>query len=174
LLVLDLPHLHGSRFAHDLGAQWHHYATYVVSFFTIGIIWVNHHFTFRDIERADRTLLFLNLVLLLFVSMIPWPTGLLADNLTGHQAHAAAALYSGVLLLMGVAYFGLNLYAARAGLHADHVPAGAVPRLVRRNAFGQFLYLVAVPVAFVSPALSLALCGAVALYYILPGRTVPT
>ena len=172
--MLDLPHLHGARFAHDLGASWHHYATYIVSFFTNGIIWVNHHYTFRDIARADRTLLFLNLVLLLFVSVIPWPTGLLADNLVGDQAHAAAALYSGVLLGMGAAYFTLNWYAARAGLHADHVPPGAVPRLVRRNAFGQFLYVAAVPMAFISPGVSLALCGVVALYYILPGRTVPS
>ena len=59
----------------------------------------------------------------------------MADNLVGDQAHAAAALYSGVLLGMGAAYFTLNWYAARAGLHADHVPPGAVPRLVRRWRF---------------------------------------
>jgi uncharacterized membrane protein len=75
----------------DLGAallaQWPSYAAYVVSFATIGIIWVNHHQLFVHVRRVDRTLLFLNLGLLMVVSLIPFPTaisGALRSSMASH------------------------------------------------------------------------------------------
>ena len=66
--------------------MWPHYATHVVSFLTIGIIWMNHHAAFDRIAVADRTLMVLNLLLLTFVTVIPYPTGLLADHLRVREA----------------------------------------------------------------------------------------
>ena len=66
---------------HQLGHQWPVYAAYVVSFFTIGVIWVNHHSLFRQLAGVDRPTLFLNLLLLLFVVAIPFGTSTLADYL---------------------------------------------------------------------------------------------
>lgn len=88
LLVLSLPVPKGSRhLAHDLVLQWPSYAAYVVSFVTIAIAWINHHALMDGIERADRTLMELNLLLLLCVALVPWPTTLLADTCaTGARA----------------------------------------------------------------------------------------
>ena len=97
LLVLDL-HVQArpGHLASALGHEWPHYVTFVVSFLTIGIIWVNHHGQFHRIAKVDRTLLFLNLPLLMFVVLIPFPTDLLASYLhSGSDQHVAAALYSG-------------------------------------------------------------------------------
>ncbi|HEY1467142.1 MAG TPA: TMEM175 family protein, partial [Acidimicrobiales bacterium] len=82
-----------------LGHSWPAFAAYVISFFTIGVIWVNHRSLFSGLGRVDRVLLFLNLLLLLFVVAIPFTTATLADYLTagGSNAHVAAALYGAVM-----------------------------------------------------------------------------
>ena len=173
LLVLDL-HVSAGRghLASALGAEWPHYATFVVSFLTIGIIWVNHHTQFDLIARVDRTLLFVNLMLLMFVVLIPFPTSLLADHLhTGPDGHVAAAFYSATLLAMGLAFFGVWRYAAaHDDLLAGPLTKEDVRHLTRRNLVGLGAYAVAIGIAFVNAPASLVLCGAVALYYVVPGR----
>ena len=69
----------------QLGRHWPAFVAYVISFFTIGIIWVNHHALVRNIAVVDRTLLFVNLLLLLFVVAIPFVTATMADYLTGRR-----------------------------------------------------------------------------------------
>jgi uncharacterized membrane protein len=175
LLVLGL-HVSTRRpgqLGHALGAEWPHYATYVVSFLTIGIIWMNHHAQFKRIEQADRTLLVLNLILLMFVTLIPFPTGLLATYLhDGADEHVAAAVYAATLLAMSIAFFSTYLWAARRRLFAPWVGEEHVGYLVRRNGAGLLVYAAAIAVAFASASVSLALCGLVALYYLHPGRRV--
>jgi len=157
--------------AHALGHDWPHYATYVVSFLTIGIIWMNHHAQFDRIEHADRTLMVLNLVLLMFVTLIPFPTGLLATYLhAGTDEHIAAAVYAATLLAMSIAFFSTYLWAARRKLFAPWVGEQQIGYLVRRNGAGLLVYAAAIAVAFASASVSLALCGLVALYYLHPGR----
>src|SRR6476660_4703305 len=81
LLVLQIgvPKPGSGSLARALGEQWPAYASYLVSFFTIGIIWINHHAVFASLERSDRGLLLLNLLLLAWVALIPWPTDLIAE-----------------------------------------------------------------------------------------------
>ena len=71
---------HG-RLTHQLATHWPSFAAYVISFFMIGIIWVNHHALIRSITVVTRTLLFLNLLLLLFVVLIPFATATVAEYL---------------------------------------------------------------------------------------------
>ena len=169
LLILEIPKIHGStHLARQLGDNWREYVTYLVSFLTIGIIWVNHHAALLNVRRADRTLLFLNLLLLLFVSAIPYPTGLLGEHLHGKDADVAAAVYAATLLGMGLSFLALNLHIVRQRLHHDHVTPEAARRSIRRNMVGQFPYVIAVVAAFYSPPVSLAICGAVAVFYIFP------
>src|SRR4051812_48848241 len=103
LLTLDLPvptpentdgPWHGLWSA--LGHDWPKLAAYVVSFAIIGIIWVNHHGLMNRVAVIDRTLLFINLLLLLVVAAIPWSTSLFAEFLLegGTDAHVAAAVFS--------------------------------------------------------------------------------
>src|SRR6516165_6585778 len=91
--------------AHQLAEQWAAYVAYLISFFTIGIIWVNHHALVSNVVRVTRTLLFLNLVLLLFVVLVPVVTGTVGDYLAlgeGFDAKLAVAVYGVVLVGMSV------------------------------------------------------------------------
>jgi len=173
LLVLDLkvPDVkHG--LVHALDAQWPSYASFVVSFLIIGTIWTNHHAAFEHIVRIDRRLLFLNLGLLLTVALIPFPTAILAKYLhAGHDEAAAAAVYSGFMAAMGMAFGALWSYAVREHrlLGTSLSPAEAAA-LRRRFVIGAPAYLVAIGVAFVSAPACLILNALLAVYYAMPTR----
>jgi uncharacterized membrane protein len=172
LLVLGL---HASappgRLGHALGHEWPHYATYVVSFLTIGIIWMNHHAQFERIAHADRTLMILNLVLLMFVTLIPFPTSLLASHFNNaSDERVAAATYCAAMLAMSVAFFATYMWSTHAKLFGDWITETHVGYLLRRNLLGLSSYVAAIALAFVSPAVSLVICGLAAVYFALPGR----
>lgn len=177
LLVLELrvPEAGSGPLWPQILAQWPSYATYVISFLTIGIIWVNHHALFALMVKVDRPLLFLNLLLLMVTSLLPFPTGLLAQWLADdQQAHVAAAILGGVYLLMGLAFSGIWLYAV---LHHDLAAPGfdrATARAsIPRFTAGNVAYLIGIGLAFVSPLLSLLVYGLVAIYYVFPSLPQP-
>jgi uncharacterized membrane protein len=179
LLALDLaqpnPELHGVSLLRQLGDHWPSFAAYVVSFLTIGIIWVNHHTLFRNIAHVDRPLLFLNLLLLFFVVSIPFVTIMIADYLrqVGSDASVAAAIYEGVFLGMGVS-FGVLFWWSISHEHLKTaLPPGAIWASVIRFGIGNIAYLAAIGIAFLSPAAALLVSGLVAVYYVFeqtPGR----
>ena len=170
MLNLGVDQFHGSL-AHKLAREWPHYATYVVSFLTIGIIWLNHHMQFDRIERPDRTLMVLNLFLLMFVTLTPFPTALLARYLrSGSDEHVAAALYAATMLAMSISFFSLYVWAAHRRLFAGWIDERHTAYLLARNGSGLLVYAVAIAIAFVSAVASLILCGAVAIFYLTPGR----
>src|SRR5256714_2160676 len=108
LLALDLrvpdPAAPGSL-AHHLGQQWPSYAAYVVSFLTIGIIWINHHAMIRRLRAVDHSMLVLNLLLLLCIGALPFTTALIAEYLRASQGqHLAAAIYACSFLAMSVTF----------------------------------------------------------------------
>jgi uncharacterized membrane protein len=143
----------GHSLAHGLLELWPSYAGFSVSFITIGIIWVNHHAVFATVKSVDRTLLFKNLLLLLTVSFIPFPTAVMAEYLRADSGeNLAAAFYAGWFFVMGVAFRQIWPHAARDW--ASRV--------------GPALYLAAAAVAFLSAYVSLAVCAALAIYYALP------
>jgi len=152
-----------------LGHHWPSFVAYLISFFTIGIIWVNHHTLIANIAVVNRTLLFLNLLLLLVIVAIPFATATMASYLTagGQDAHVAAALYAGTFELMGLAFTGLLEW----GLHEDsrmHQPVPEAARTAVRVRFygGQLPYIVAFGVAFVSAPAAVIITALVAIYYI--------
>jgi uncharacterized membrane protein len=169
LLSLDLAVSgpgHGTL-AHQLTQRWPSFASYVVSFLVIGIIWINHHSLFSNLEKIDRVALFLNLLLLLFVVAIPFATATMAEyvRVGGSDSHLAAAIYAFVSLGMGLAFAMMFLWSSSRGHF--RVPLDA---RTRRNAFvrfsiGNLAYLVAIGLAFVSAWLTLVIVALVALYY---------
>jgi uncharacterized membrane protein len=174
LLVLEIrvPHVEESEsLLVALLGLWPSYLGYAVSFLQIGVIWANHHNRFRLLERSDHVLLFLNILFLMCVAFIPFPTALLAEYVQGSEGErqTAIAVYSGTLAVTGIFFTLLWLYAAK-----DYrlVNRDLVPRLLRamtrRYLIGATLYIVAFAIAFVSALASLVLIVGLALLFVLP------
>jgi uncharacterized membrane protein len=174
LLVLDLA-IPGVRsdVGHRLVEQWPTYLAYVVSFATIGNAWLNHSVITEYLERADAILLRLNLVLLFFVSVLPFPTHMLAEYLSSENAERVA-----------VTVYGLNLLAIGAFTSLTwHY--GVAEHLVRRDnkeeevrAISAKLdpslasYAVAIGIGLLWPTAAVVLYLAIALFVIIPFRAV--
>jgi uncharacterized membrane protein len=178
LLVIEIraPELHeGERLSHALWAQWPSYVGYLVSFLTIGVIWLNHHRFFEQVLRVDGPLLVLNLNLLLWTALIPFPTAVVAKNLEGggEPARTAAALYAGVLLLMGIAFAGIFAWVTHDDRLLHRLPPPEVVRATRRRFMaGLVVYAAAFALSWVSAPLSVAMCALMALYYAFDQATV--
>jgi TMEM175 potassium channel family protein len=175
LLVLEIGIPEGDDLWHKLGDEWPSFAAFFVSFWVIGIIWVNHHGVIDHLTRADRGVLYLNLLLLMSVVLIPFATALMAEHLnSGEDEHVAAAVYAGSFVLMAVAFGVLWEYITR---HREKLGVELTDEEVRRRSLafqiGNPFYALAVIVAFISPAAVLVIIGALAVYYMVAGMRSP-
>jgi uncharacterized membrane protein len=169
LLVLQFA-VPDVKSGHLLGAlllQWPLLATYIASFLTVGVIWVNHHTIFSGLKSTDRTLQFINLVLLLFVVLVPYPTQLLARYLTsGIDGSVAAAFYGVLMTCMSITFQALVLWAINhPHLLKPEVDAARIRTFLPRFTVGFFVYAISIGLAFVSAWLVVALFAASAVYY---------
>jgi uncharacterized membrane protein len=171
LLALDLtvagPAGNGSL-ADQLHEKWPAFLAYLISFFMIGIIWVNHHVLVRSIVKVNRMLLFLNLVLLMFVVLIPFTTATVADYFSRHNwdTQVAMMLYGGVFLGMSIGFgtiFEWTLHGQR--VYQPLPPERHWPARVRFVG-GGLVYVAAIVIALFSDVASFVLIAAVAVYYI--------
>ena len=155
----------------DLGAElrhaWPAYVGYVVSFVTIGIMWLNHHTVMSLVERVDRRFLLANLGLLMCIAFVPFPTRLMAEHIRGAGAESAALAYGFTLTATAVFFNTVWFYASRGGrlLRADCDPR-AVAGITRTYMPGPWIYLGATLVAFASPTASALLYLAIAALYV--------
>lgn len=139
-----------------------------------GIIWINHHAMIRILRRVDHSILIWNLVLLMTVAVLPFTTALMAQCLKEAQGESlAAAVYSGSLLLMGLAFAGMNHHVLfrRSQFLGEEIDAPTRRLTLKRETRGLAPYLVATLLAPLTPYLTLAICGATALYYALPATS---
>jgi TMEM175 potassium channel family protein len=176
LLILEVKVPHDvappMTLAQALGHQWPSYLAFVTSFFTILIMWVNHHRLFTHIGRCDDGLLFYNGFLLLGVAALPFPTALVAQYL-GHAGQTtAASIYNGTLIAIAICFNLLWRSASRHGrlLHEDH-DRDAIRHITESYRYGPLWYVVALALEFVSVTASLVLNLALALYFALPSKT---
>jgi uncharacterized membrane protein len=166
--LLDVGH--GKISYRSLAAQWPQYAAYVVSFLSIGIMWLNHHTMLAHVIRVDRITLVLNTFLLMGVVAVPFPTMLVADHLGPHAppgGQAAAVVYGLVLIAISVGFSVMWQYLAahqeRLANRSLRLPWQATVRF----SAGLAGYVVATFVAaFVSPGVALAMYGLIAIYYL--------
>ena len=165
----------GQALAAVLQDQWPAYVSFLVSFATIGIIWLNHHRLFTLIRRVDNGLLVLNLLLLLGVTIVPFPTALVADYLCHPGDRLAALLYAGNGLNIALCFWGLWRYTASPSrtprLLRMHPESAEVKAVNAQYRFGPLFYVAAFALAFLSAAASMAFCCAVALSFALPPRS---
>lgn len=165
LLALDLKvptHLApitAASLAEALAKEWPTYLIFLISFATILIMWVYHHRLFQLLKRAETKLLFANGFLLLLVTTVPFPTGLVGTYLRTPAASMACATYAGFFVLINLAYDLLWWTVARQ--------QPAYRSRVRRPSLSLFFlllglpsYLIATIVAFWSPFASLGICCA--------------
>jgi uncharacterized membrane protein len=176
LLVLELkvPQLAEDAASAELWwtllSRWPSYAAYLVSFMTILIVWVNHHRLFTIIQRSDSRFLFLNGLLLLVVTTIPFPTALLAEFLQKPSASVACAIYCGTFVLLALAFNAFWRYAAyRNRLLAPTMTTEQVAAISRSLLFGPITYFVAFVLAFVNVYASFGLCILLAIYWAVAG-----
>ena len=149
---------------------WPSYVGYLVSFVVIGIMWANHHNLMKLIGHVDHGFITLNLLLLMCIAFIPFPTAVMAEHLTDeHERSVAVAFYCGSFTVTAVFYFLMWWHAARnRRLIHSHVPDEAVTAITRAYAPGSLLYLTATLLAFVHVALSLSIIAGLAVLYMLP------
>jgi uncharacterized membrane protein len=183
LLIFSLlPIGQGALSYRTLGLAWPQYAAYVVSFLTIGIMWMNHHVLFSHVRLVDRPLMLLNLLLLMGVVAIPFPTALVAEHLIGRNASGgrpAAVVYGVVMIVISLFYnaIWLHLVGHASALGARFTKqqllasmprvGGPLTRLrIPRWSIGLVGYLAGVLVALAgSAAGALAIYGLLAVYY---------
>jgi uncharacterized membrane protein len=169
LLVLEISI--DSAHTHDLGSAllhlWPSYLAYVTSFITIGIIWMNHHTCVETMVRVDRTFLFLNLLLLLTVSFLPFPTRLVADYLQRPDEQAAVYAYAATFVVMALIYNAWWRYAsAGRRLIGETVPESRIEAITRAFNPGVPTYALTLLVAVFSPLASVFLTFAIAAFYL--------
>jgi uncharacterized membrane protein len=150
--------------------QWPSYVSFVISFAFIGVMWINHHRLFTHIRKSDDALLILNLLLLLDVTSVPFPTAVMAAHLRQAGERTRILLYNGTYLFIAICFNLLWRYAVakRRRLLANDVDQEAVNRITRQYAFGPLLYLVCFGLAYVSAGASLLLNCALACFFALP------
>lgn len=155
----------------DLGGQlahiWPAYLAYVTTFLIIGVIWINHHHCVSLLRRVDRTFLFINLLLLLTVAFMPFPTRLVAQYLEKPGERDAVIAYAATMLLMACVYNAWWRYARRARrLIAEHVSEGSLRAVDRAFNPGVPSYAIVFAIAFVSPLASVVITLAIAVFYL--------
>lgn len=165
--------------ARHLGHYWASYLAYVVSFLTIGIMWLNHHTMLAQVTKVNRTTLVLNLFLLMGIVAIPFPTALVADHLTGSdggggQATVAAVTYGLVMIAISVSFGAMWIYMAAhpqaLGARRHRPRALSTVRFVA----GNLGYVAGTLVALISPVAALIIFGLLAVYYMFEHLPDPT
>src|SRR5919198_2017957 len=170
LLILDVkvPRLAGGTSLRSaLAEQWPSYVAFVASFLTIGIIWVNHHHMFKLIERSTHAFLMLNVVFLMTICVLPWPTALVADYVRdAANRSAATAVYGGVMTAIAVMFNVVWRYAATGSrLLVPGISSEALTKMSRNYLTGPVVYGTATVFAFFEPFVSLAVFAALAIYW---------
>ena len=168
LLVLTIAQPSSYKnLGHDLASKWPSLAAFVVSFAIIGIMWLNHHSVFSHFEHVDRGLIYLNMLLLLTITFLPYPTGVLGQALAkGENARTAAVVYAVVMALNAWVWTALWLYgSSRRQLLRPGFAEEERATATRMFSIGVVLYTLSIGVAFWSADAFLAVQAALALYY---------
>jgi TMEM175 potassium channel family protein len=165
IMVLDLKVPHGAQWS-DLAPLVPNLLSYLLSFVILGIYWNNHHHLFQATEHVGGAVLWANLHLLFWLSLIPFVTRWIGEDFEP----LPVALYGGVLLLAACAYFILV-----QALRSRHEAESALQRALGRDTKGKLsvvIYAVAVPAAFLSTWLACGLYVLVALIWLIPDRRI--
>lgn len=166
IMVLELKVPHGVEIA-ALKPMLPNFLSYVLSFIYVGIYWNNHHHLLHSVSHVSGGILWANLHLLFWLSLFPLTTGWMGEN---HLAPIPTAVYGFVLLMAAVAYYILQLaIIARQG--PNSLLASALGR-DWKGKLSPVLYLIAIPLSFLSSWIASGLYVLVALLWLVPDRRI--
>lgn len=175
LLVLEIkvPHIEDHGSASQLAGELWHLApkvvAWMISFVTVCVIWVNHHRIFEALTAVDQWMFWLNANLLMWVSLIPFPTAMMGDY-PGNPL--AVSAYGAVSFMMGIAFLLIRIYMVRCEEITAGVPRSELKRGVRNVLlYGPTPYLIGVAMAWVHTYLAFAIYAFVSIYFIFPRST---
>ena len=170
LLILEIkvPHEENAEVLRSaLEHLWPSYLAFFTSFATIGVMWLNHHRLYTLINKNDDGMIAFNLLLLLGVTWIPFPTALLAEHLTGAGQRVAGIVYAASFFAIAIVYNAMWRYAVRARIVLEHLNVAAI---TRQYAMGPIMYAALVGVAAWSAVWCLVMSALIAVYFALPPR----
>jgi uncharacterized membrane protein len=174
LLVVDIalrpPGSPTQQFFH----AWPSYVAYLVSFFTIGAAWIAHHGLTDELDRVDSIFLRLNLLFLLAIALLPYPTRLMVQGLekSADWQRLAAVVYGLTLLVIRLLFTALSVYAVRKGLRKPDVADPDFDEARKKFYYAIGGYLLAIVIGLLVPELAIFLYFAVAVFLFVPFRTV--
>jgi uncharacterized membrane protein len=166
IMVLELKIPHGADFR-ALEEVWPSLVTYILSFIYLGIYWNNHHHLLHTVTRVDGLILWANLHLLFWLSLIPAATAWMGQNLA---QPLPTALYGVILLLPAIAYYLLVLAIIRRH-GAESMLAKAIGSDVKGK-ISPVLYAAGIALSFVAPWVSIAIYALVAVLWLIPDRRI--
>lgn len=171
LLVLEIALGEGDTPLARFLSAWPSYLAYLVSFMTIGAAWISHTALTDELTQTDAGFLRLNLVFLLFVGFLPFPTTLVTEAFGDAEEERVAATVYGLVLLM-IKVFGvvLDRYATWAGLVEQGRTDEELQSARRKSAYGMVAYAVAIVIGLFFPGAALAFYFGIALYLVIPFR----
>lgn len=165
LLVLDLhvPDTNAIKNGADLlvylKGEWTSYLAFTLSFFSIFILWVNHHKIFKQIYSRNTAIMFANGFILFLVALVSYPTALLARFFDGEASNIAVAVYTGIFVLINISYNLLWFIASNnKNLLRPGITNSAIKKMRNNYLYGLPTYLVAFAISFKFPAVALGIC----------------
>ena len=167
IMVLELKVPHEHQLA-GLLEIWPVFFCYALSFITVAIYWVNHHHLIHLVRRVNAAVMWANINLLFWLSLMPFVTAYLGDN---HVTSLAVALYGVVAAACGISYYILR-HAIACQTHDDPKLRELHQCMLRKNQIAIGLYVLAVPLAYVSAWLAVGLIMLPAAMYFIPDRQV--
>jgi uncharacterized membrane protein len=174
LLILEIkvPSRDQSSLVAGLLRQWPSYLAFLLSFAYIGIMWINHHRMFTHIKRSSDVLKILNLLLLLGVTIVPFPTAVLAEHLGGPYQRTAALVYNAIFVVIAIAFNLLWRYAVSRHLLHEHAVEGVAANISSQYAVGPFFYLGCFVIAWFNVRASVIANTALAVFFALPPSVI--
>ncbi|MDP4199551.1 MAG: TMEM175 family protein [Bacteroidota bacterium] len=173
VLEIEVPRgvLDNGQLIRNLLAEWPKFAAYLTSFSTIGMLWMSHHYLFKHIERSDNLLFYTNLLLLLLVTFVPFPTALLAEYLGSSGETTAAVLYAATFFAISLAFLLLWQHAAhKRRLISESVEQSVVRGVTRSYRSRPIFRFALLLLAFVNAYVSLILTFALAVLFAIPPK----
>jgi uncharacterized membrane protein len=174
-LNLQVPHMEGGdgkwALAHALGRQWPSYVAFVTSFFTILVMWINHHGMFKLIHKASSQLLFANGFLLMMTTAVPFSTGVLSEYFGKPGAQVACAVYGGTFVLISLGYtFVWRCIINNRALLRPGASEASITKITKSYVWGAPLYILATLCAFLNIYLTLGICTVLWIFWAATAR----